>query len=133
MPNRTALVTGATDGLGRAVAGELAADGWTVLLHGRDEARGQAALEEIRERTGNDALRLYLADLASLDEVRALADTVLGAEQRLDVLVNNAGIGGSGGRLEGRGRPGLRLPGHYLPRPPPAPPPPGLPREPAPA
>ncbi len=97
MPNRTALVTGATDGLGRAVAGELAADGWTVLLHGRDEARGQAALEAVRERTGSDALRLYLADLASLDEVRSLADAVLGAEQRLDVLVNNAGIGGERG------------------------------------
>jgi NAD(P)-dependent dehydrogenase (short-subunit alcohol dehydrogenase family) len=53
MPNRTVLVTGATDGLGRAIAGELAADGWSVLLHGRDEARGQAALEEIRARTGN--------------------------------------------------------------------------------
>jgi NAD(P)-dependent dehydrogenase (short-subunit alcohol dehydrogenase family) len=114
MPNRTALVTGATDGLGRAVAGELAADGWTVLLHGRDEARGQAALEEIRERTGNDALRLYLADLASLDEVRALADTVLGAEQRLDVLVNNAGIGGSGDRMESRDGHELRFAVNYL-------------------
>jgi NAD(P)-dependent dehydrogenase (short-subunit alcohol dehydrogenase family) len=109
MPNRIALVTGATDGLGRAVAGELAADGWTVLLHGRDEARGQAALEAI----GGDA-RLYLADLASLDEVRALADAVLGAEQRLDVLVNNAGIGGSGERLESRDGHELRFAVNYL-------------------
>src|SRR5262245_38014006 len=109
MPNRTALVTGATDGLGRAVAGELAADGWTVLLHGRDEARGQAALEEI----GGDA-RFYLADLASLDEVRGLADAVLGAEQRLDVLVNNAGIGGSGDRAESRDGYELRFAVNYL-------------------
>jgi NAD(P)-dependent dehydrogenase (short-subunit alcohol dehydrogenase family) len=114
MPKRTALVTGATDGLGRAVAGELAADGWTVLLHGRDEARGRAALEEIRERTGSDALRLYLADLASLDEVRSLADAVLGAEQRLDVLVNNAGIGGSGAREESRDGYELRFAVNYL-------------------
>jgi NAD(P)-dependent dehydrogenase (short-subunit alcohol dehydrogenase family) len=114
MPNRIALVTGATDGLGRAVAGELAADGWTVLLHARDEARGQAALEEIRERTGNDALRLYLADLASLGEVRSLADAVLGAEQRLDVLVNNAGIGGSGPRVESRDGHELRFAVNYL-------------------
>jgi NAD(P)-dependent dehydrogenase (short-subunit alcohol dehydrogenase family) len=114
MPNRIALVTGATDGLGRAVAGELAADGWTVLLHGRDEARGQAALDEIRERTRNDALRLYLADLASLDEVRSLADAVLGAEQRLDVLVNNAGIGGSGPRVESRDGHELHFAVNYL-------------------
>jgi NAD(P)-dependent dehydrogenase (short-subunit alcohol dehydrogenase family) len=113
MPNRIALVTGATDGLGRAVAGELAADGWTVLLHGRDEARGQAALEEIRLRTGGD-LRLYLADLASLDEVRGLADALLGAERRLDVLVNNAGIGGSGERQESRDGHELRFAVNYL-------------------
>jgi NAD(P)-dependent dehydrogenase (short-subunit alcohol dehydrogenase family) len=114
MANRIALVTGATDGLGRAVAGELAADGWTVLLHGRDEARGQVAVEEIRARTGNGDLRLYLADLASLDEVGALADAVLGAEQRLDVLVNNAGIGGSGPRRESRDGHELRFAVNYL-------------------
>ena len=114
MPNRIALVTGATDGLGRAVAGELAADGWTVLLHGRDEARGRAALEEIRGRTGNENLRLYLADLASLDEVRALTDSVLDAERRLDVLVNNAGIGGSGPRMESRDGHELRFAVNYL-------------------
>jgi NAD(P)-dependent dehydrogenase (short-subunit alcohol dehydrogenase family) len=114
MPNRTVLVTGATDGLGRAIAGELAADGWSVLLHGRDEARGQAALEEIRARTGNGDLRLYLADLASLDEVRQLADAVTRGEQRLDVLVNNAGIGGSGARRESRDGHELRFAVNYL-------------------
>jgi NAD(P)-dependent dehydrogenase (short-subunit alcohol dehydrogenase family) len=114
MPNRIALVTGATDGLGRAVAGELAADGWTVLLHGRDEPRGRAALDEIRESTGTDAVRLYLADLASLEEVRSLAGAVLGAEQRLDVLVNNAGIGGSGAREESRDGYELRFAVNYL-------------------
>jgi NAD(P)-dependent dehydrogenase (short-subunit alcohol dehydrogenase family) len=114
MPNRAVLVTGATDGLGRAIAGELAADGWSVLLHGRDEARGQAALEEIRARTGNGDLRLYLADLASLDEVRQLADAVTRGEQRLDVLVNNAGIGGSGARRESRDGHELRFAVNYL-------------------
>jgi NAD(P)-dependent dehydrogenase (short-subunit alcohol dehydrogenase family) len=107
--NRIALVTGATDGLGRAVAASLAADGWTVLLHGRDAARGQAALAEI----GGNA-RLYLADLASLEEVRSLADAVLGAEPRLDVLVNNAGIGGSGARQESRDGHELRFAVNYL-------------------
>jgi NAD(P)-dependent dehydrogenase (short-subunit alcohol dehydrogenase family) len=118
MSDRTVLVTGATDGLGRALAGELAADGWAVLLHARDEARGRDALEEIRQRTGNDALRLYLADLASLDEVRALADAVGEGEDRLDVLVSNAGIGttlpGDGERMESRDGFELRFAVNYL-------------------
>jgi NAD(P)-dependent dehydrogenase (short-subunit alcohol dehydrogenase family) len=118
MDDRTALVTGATDGLGHAVARELAADGWTVLLHGRAAARGQAALEEIRARTGNDALRLYLADLSSLDEVAALGDAVRAGEERVDVLVNNAGIGstlpGDGERMESRDGYELRFAVNYL-------------------
>jgi NAD(P)-dependent dehydrogenase (short-subunit alcohol dehydrogenase family) len=118
MPDRTVLVTGATDGLGHAVARSLAADGWTVLLHGRDEARGRAALDEIHARTGNDALRLYLADLASLDEVRGLADALLAGEERLDVLVNNAGLGstlpGDGSRMESRDGYELRFAVNYL-------------------
>lgn len=89
------LVTGATDGLGRGVAEQVAAQGATVLLHGRDDARGATAIDEIRAATGNDKLRWYRADLASLDEVRALADDVLASEPQLDVLLNNAGIGGT--------------------------------------
>jgi NAD(P)-dependent dehydrogenase (short-subunit alcohol dehydrogenase family) len=88
------LVTGATDGLGRSVAGQLAAAGATVLLHGRDPARGEQALREMRERTGNDQLQFFLADFSSLEEVRRLAEEVAAEHSRLDVLINNAGIGG---------------------------------------
>jgi NAD(P)-dependent dehydrogenase (short-subunit alcohol dehydrogenase family) len=94
---QTILVTGSTDGLGRALARELAGRGATVLLHGRDSAKGEAALREIREATGNERVAFYLADLGSLAEVRGLAETVRGEQERLDVLVNNAGIG-TGGR-----------------------------------
>ena len=90
---KTVLVTGSTDGLGRALALELAAGGATVLLHGRDPAKGEATLREIRDATGSDRLAFYLADLSSLDEVRGLAERVLGEHDRLDVLGNNAGIG----------------------------------------
>jgi NAD(P)-dependent dehydrogenase (short-subunit alcohol dehydrogenase family) len=90
----TVLVTGATDGLGRRVAEQLAAAGATVLLHGRDPARGERALDEIRRATGNSRLRYYNADFASLDEVRRLVEGVEAGEERLDVLINNAGIGG---------------------------------------
>ena len=98
----TALVTGSTDGLGRSVATELAGRGLTVLVHGRDPDRGARTIEEIRKQTGNDRVRLHLANLASLAEVRDLADAVAESAPRLDVLVNNAGIGT--GLPEGRER-----------------------------
>jgi NAD(P)-dependent dehydrogenase (short-subunit alcohol dehydrogenase family) len=86
------LVTGATDGLGRRVASDLAASGATVLLHGRNPERLEATLEEIRGETGDEKVGSYRADLSSLCEVRALAEQVLAEQDRLDVLVNNAGI-----------------------------------------
>jgi NAD(P)-dependent dehydrogenase (short-subunit alcohol dehydrogenase family) len=96
------LVTGSTDGLGRALAHELARRGAAVLLHGRDPAKGEAVLRELCETTGNDRVGFYLADFASLADVRGLADRVLTEHERLDALVNNAGIGtgrgGTGGR-----------------------------------
>ncbi|HEX6444420.1 MAG TPA: SDR family oxidoreductase [Streptosporangiales bacterium] len=92
MAERTILLTGATDGLGRAVAERLAADGARVLAHGRDEERLRRTAEEIERATGS-AVETVRADLASLDRVRALADEVRRRTDRLDVLVNNAGIG----------------------------------------
>ncbi len=87
------LVTGATDGLGRRVARDLAAEGATVLLHGRSRERAEATVREIGEEAENDGLSYYLADLSSLEEVRRLAEEVSSDHERLDVLVNNAGIG----------------------------------------
>jgi NAD(P)-dependent dehydrogenase (short-subunit alcohol dehydrogenase family) len=88
----TILVTGATDGLGKRVARELAAKGTTVLLHGRSPERLEATLEEIRSQTSSQKVGSYLADLSSLAAVRDLADRILSEYDRLDVLVNNAGI-----------------------------------------
>ena len=85
----TILITGATDGLGRRVAGDLAEAGWTVLVHGRSREKAEATAAEVGGR-------VYVADLASLAEVRRLADEVLEHEPRLDVLCNNAGIGFGG-------------------------------------
>jgi NAD(P)-dependent dehydrogenase (short-subunit alcohol dehydrogenase family) len=117
-PDSTILVTGSTDGLGKGVATELAAAGATVLVHGRDDARGRDTLAEIRCRTGNDRLGWYRADLASLAEVRGLAAAVAADHDRLDVLVNNAGIGttlpGAGERLESVDELELRFAVNYL-------------------
>lgn len=87
------LITGSTDGLGKLVALELARQGATVLLHGRDAAKGAALLGELVALTGNTRVRYYNADLASLAQVRDLAQRIRINEPRLDVLVNNAGVG----------------------------------------
>lgn len=68
--------------------------GATVLLHGRDEQRCQRAVQQVREATGNDRAQGYLADFASLEQVRRLADRVTAEHETLDALVNNAGVGG---------------------------------------
>jgi NAD(P)-dependent dehydrogenase (short-subunit alcohol dehydrogenase family) len=91
---KTALITGSTDGVGRMVAERLGEAGWRVLVHGRDRARGKAVVAAI-ENAGGEA-QLIEADLASLAEVRRLAGAVQEATKRLDLLVNNAGIGSGG-------------------------------------
>ncbi len=87
------LITGSTDGLGKQTALALARQGATVLLHGRNQQRLEAARQEIQEATGNRQLETYLADFSSLAEVRQLAETLQARHPRLDMLINNAGIG----------------------------------------
>ena len=84
---KTALVTGATDGVGRVVAKALGKDSWRVLAHGRDKARGASLVKEI-EQAGGKATFLP-ADLASLAEVKRLAGEVRKATDRLELLINN--------------------------------------------
>jgi NAD(P)-dependent dehydrogenase (short-subunit alcohol dehydrogenase family) len=86
------LVTGSTDGLGREVARQLAAGGAHVIVHGRNRERGAELVSEINA-AGRGSARFYQADLASLAEVRQLGAAILRDYERLDVLVNNAGIG----------------------------------------
>jgi NAD(P)-dependent dehydrogenase (short-subunit alcohol dehydrogenase family) len=88
----TILVTGATDGLGKRVASALARRGATVLVHGRSPERLEATLEELRGQTSSQKVDSYLADLSSLGAVRDLADRIISEYDRLDMLVNNAGI-----------------------------------------
>ena len=107
------LITGATDGLGRALARAADDAGATVLVHGRSNERIAETLGELSDRA-----RAYRADLASLAEVERLAGEVLAAEDRLDVLVNNAGIGasvpGGGARQESADGYELRFAVNYL-------------------
>lgn len=94
MTRRTTLITGATQGMGRGLALDLAARGGTVLLHGRDRSRLDKVAAEVRAATPETTVRTYLADLADLDEVHAMADRIRAAEPRLDGVINNAVAGG---------------------------------------
>lgn len=118
MSEHTILITGATDGLGRALAAELSETGATLLLHGRDDARGRQTIAQIHAQTGNRNLHWHRADLASLEEVRALAERIEREHGGLDVLVNNAGIGttlpGDARRMESRDGYELRFAVNYL-------------------
>ena len=118
LDEQTILVTGATDGLGRALAERLAAGGARVLAHGRDDERGLATVVDIRGATGNADVHWLRADLASLDEVHGLADQVVAEYDVLHGLVNNAGIGtagpGDGRRVESRDGYELRFAVNYL-------------------
>jgi NAD(P)-dependent dehydrogenase (short-subunit alcohol dehydrogenase family) len=86
---REILITGSTAGVGRYLAGKLAGPETTLLLHGRDPAKLDALVGEL-----DGDVETYLADLASLDQVWAMAEQIAKAHDRLDVVINNAGIGG---------------------------------------
>jgi NAD(P)-dependent dehydrogenase (short-subunit alcohol dehydrogenase family) len=98
----TILITGATDGLGRALADDLAGDGHHLIIHGRNPERLTSVADEITGRNGAARPQLVTADLAELAQVRRLASDVRERTDRLDVLVSNAGIGS--GEPDGRDR-----------------------------
>jgi NAD(P)-dependent dehydrogenase (short-subunit alcohol dehydrogenase family) len=110
--SRTVLITGATDGLGRALAARARDEGWAVLAHGRGDEKLAALAEEL------PGVRTLRADLAALADVATLAQDVQDAAERLDALVSNAGIGftepGGGRRLESADGHELRFAVNYL-------------------
>lgn len=91
MKDKVCVITGGTDGIGKAAAYALAAQGATLLVHGRDPEKGARVVAEVKARTGNDAIEFLQADFSSLDEVRRLAAAVKARTPRVDVLINNAG------------------------------------------
>jgi retinol dehydrogenase-14 len=92
MDGKVILITGGTSGIGKAAATALARMGAEVVVNGRDREKGERALQEIRDKSGSVKVSLLLADLALQSEVRRLAEEFEASHERLDVLINNAGL-----------------------------------------
>ncbi|MFO0691374.1 MAG: SDR family NAD(P)-dependent oxidoreductase [Myxococcota bacterium] len=103
MQGRTCLVTGATDGHGKAVAIALAARGADVVLHGRSREKTLAVRDEVAQAAGGKAPEILLADLARPEEIDAAVDSYLASGRPLHCLVNNAGLVGLSRRTTAQG------------------------------
>ena len=91
MKDKVCVITGGTDGIGKAAAYGLAVQGVRLLVHGRNPDKGERAVAELKARSGNSAIEFLPADFRSLAEVRRLATAIEERTPRVDVLINNAG------------------------------------------
>jgi NAD(P)-dependent dehydrogenase (short-subunit alcohol dehydrogenase family) len=91
MENKIILITGASDGIGKETTKTLAKQGHTIIIHGRNKQKTQAAYEAIKAETGNNNIDMFTADFLSLAELKCFAENIKQKYNRLDVLVNNAG------------------------------------------
>lgn len=109
----TVLITGANSGIGQAAATELARRGWHVFAAARSPERGQAAVSQIQKDSGSIAVELLEMDLTSFASVRRAADELLERTERLDVLVNNAGLTRNDRQLTGDGHETMMQTNHF--------------------
>ncbi len=91
LAGKTILITGATDGIGKETARQLAAYGAHILITGRNHQKAEATVQELRQFTGNPHIDFLIADLSSQRQVWSLAETVKAKTSSLYVLINNAG------------------------------------------
>lgn len=113
MNYKTIFITGATDGIGKITASQIAVQQVQLLIHGRNRIKTNQLVEQLKKETANELIEGYVADLSSLKEVRQLAEQVLEDYDRIDVLINNAGVGFADPRYSMDGYE-LRLAVNYL-------------------
>ncbi len=89
---KTILITGSTDGIGKLAALDLATQGHTVIIHGRNPEKINNTILEIKEKSKNPNVSGYVADFSNLNEVKRMSEQILADVPRLDVLINNAGV-----------------------------------------
>ena len=92
MKNKIILITGSTDGIGKQTALDLAEMGATVIVHGRDHERTKSVVSELKKATENNNIDFLIADFSSLEEVKKFSNQLHEKYDRLDVLINNAGV-----------------------------------------
>ena len=92
MNDKTILITGSTDGIGKQAALELSESGARVILHGRNKSKVKQVLQEIEQKSDNDQSDFFIADLSSLQQIRTMSAKIRRKYSRLDVLINNAGV-----------------------------------------
>lgn len=91
LKDKTVIVTGASEGLGKAIATEYAREGAQVFISSRSEEKLQKAVEEIKANTGNEAVKYIVCDMCKDDHIRSLVQKVAQSTDSIDVLINNAG------------------------------------------
>src|SRR6266508_6997686 len=92
MGNKIFVVTGVTSGIGKALALDIARTGETLVMVAGDADPGQAGLKEVTSRTQNSNLDLQLCDLSILSSVRNVAEIIKSRYEKINVLINNAGV-----------------------------------------
>ena len=92
LQDKLILITGSTDGIGKATAIELAKLNAGVIVHGRSQKKAKVVMEEIKLKTGNPQIYMAYADLCSFEDIKAMSHQLHGAFNALDILINNAGV-----------------------------------------
>lgn len=104
---KTVVVTGGNSGIGRGIASRFLEEGATVVIVGRDAAKGDQTVISLKEKPGGE-IEFHTCDLAEETAVRSLASTLIAKHGQIDVLVNNAGVGGRRCGVEAEDSPGVR-------------------------
>ena len=115
MNTQTIFITGATDGIGKYTAIDLATQNKNaiILVHGRSKDKLNRVIEEIKTKSNNNNIEGFIADLSSMDEVRQLAKDVMVKHDAIDILINNAGAGFAAPRY-GKDKTEMRMAVNYL-------------------